>query len=113
MLCLLALSVRSNILVSRIFSAYVVGLPLISAANAEAEWAFSGVRSVKIPAPQSEGKQFAGPPPRKLPRSFTKDWPNHFASTAFAHGQPSSIHWPHGGVDDFIGDAGIWAAGAM
>src|ERR1051325_1051001 len=57
MLCLLALCVRSNIVISRIFSAYFVGLPLISAANAEAEWAFSGVRSVKIPAPQSEGKR--------------------------------------------------------
>ena len=31
-----------NIVISRIFSAYFVGLPLISAANAEEEWAFFG-----------------------------------------------------------------------
>src|SRR5206468_10034404 len=33
---------RSNIVISRIFSAYFLGLPLISAANAEEDWAFFG-----------------------------------------------------------------------
>src|ERR1051325_11684715 len=34
--------IPSNLVISRIFSAYFVGLPLISAANAEEEWAFFG-----------------------------------------------------------------------
>ena len=43
----------SNIVISRIFSAYFLGLPLISAANAEERWAFFGGSS-------GENRRFCG-----------------------------------------------------
>ena len=43
----------SNIVISRSFSAYFLGLPLISAANAEEEWAFFGGSS-------GENRRFCG-----------------------------------------------------
>jgi hypothetical protein len=58
----------SNIVISRIFSAYFLGLPLISAANAEEDWAFfgdSGGQNRHFPK-RRKGISRRLPQPRKL-----------------------------------------------
>jgi integrase len=65
MSCLIcAWAFAPNIVISRIFSAYFLGLPLISAANAEEESAFFGVRPERIGVFEREEKQFSAPAPR-------------------------------------------------